>query len=153
MKDYSAYNTYQSVFSVPLTYIFYCLYIIVFSYIDGSGVQIWGWIPFATAILAPILILPSLIVGALIAWIVRKMQLCRNKKDILISLLITFAVYSVAGIIVFIVMLILFGGEFDLKGFFIYYFMLFFPASLCACLTSWVFSRFLPTEIVNNTDK
>lgn len=152
MEDYKTYTTMQSILNVPLTYIFYCLYIIVFSYIEGSGSQIWGWIPFVTLILSPILILPSLIIGALIAYAVRKKQLCRNKQDILFSLLITFVVYSGAEVLVIIVMNILLSGNFSLENFFVGYSVLLLPISLCACLTSWIFARFLPTEIIDNTN-
>lgn len=149
MKDYSTYNTYQTLFNVPLTCLFLCLPVIIGSFIEGSNEEVIGWFAFGTMLLAPILFFPSLAVGALIAFIVRKQQLCRNKQDIGHSLLITFAVYFLGGILFWSVMHTLNSGELPFSVFL--YFLL--PLSLCACLTSWVFSRFLPTEIVNNTDK
>lgn len=143
-KDYTLYATCQF-FNVSLTFIFICLFLLVVGLITGSNItEIFGYIVFGLVLLIPVLIIPALVVSILISSLVVKFQLNRNKIDILKSLFITFCVYLLAGIIVNISIMIISKNKDSINDFLVIFFLFECPIALFGCLSSLIFSYFLP---------
>lgn len=157
---YKTYRILLCIFNIPLTLIIFCfisfIVTIPIALLTNSNfdkaVEPIGWIVFGALLGLPFLIIPSAIVGLIISSQVEKLKLCRNKKDIRQSLIITIQLYGWITILVSIMLIISVWGNLPavdaLKNTFlilIYGSVLVFSASL----TSLIFSCFLPTKIFN----
>ncbi|MBR7003178.1 MAG: hypothetical protein IKI11_11050 [Neisseriaceae bacterium] len=145
-QDYKKYRTMQCICNVPLSIILFCLCYAIVWVLFGkiSFDEAIGWVMLGVIFLSPILIIPSLFVGKWIFSRVEKLRLCRNKKDILYSLWITFYIYLIIG----------FGCSLLISIKYIFSLLLVFviPISICACFISLIFAHFLPTETLNTNE-
>ena len=153
-QDYKKYRTTQCICNVPLSIVLFCLCYTIIWVLFGkiSFNEAIGWVMLGGIFLSPILIISSLFVGKWISSRVEKLRLCRNKKDIVYSLWITFYIYLIIGFGFLLFFLLVMSSYNSITYIFPLLFVFVIPISLCACFISLIFSYFLPTKTFNTNE-
>ena len=161
---YKTYRILLCIFNIPLTLIIFCfvsfIVTIPIALLTNSNfdkaVEPIGWIAFGALLGLPFLIIPSAIIGFIISSQVEKLKLCRNKEDIRQSLIITTILYGVITVLVSIMLIISIWTDPspDVNRLKYTFLILIYGLALVfsACLTSLIFSCFLPTETLNTNE-